>query len=181
MDAAQLLGLSPSTHPAFLGPGEVTHLDPLRAQPEGSADSVAVDAAFPFPYRPQLGDRLLLTGQGERYFAIGVLSGQGQTALELPGDVELRALGGTLTLEGDEGLELRSREVRLNAGTLRTFADSLCERAESAYRWIQGTLTVRAGESRRVVEGVDSSRCGESKTLAEGTVKIDGHQVHLGQ
>jgi hypothetical protein len=180
MHAADLLGLAPSASQTYLGPGEVTHLEPLQARPDGG-EPVAVEAAFPFPYRPALGDRLLLTGQGERYFAIGVLAGSGQASLELPGDVELRALGGTLTLEGDQGLELRSREITLNAGLLRTFADSLCERADSAYRWIKGTLTVRAGESRRVVEGVDSSRCGESKTLAEGTVKIDGHQVHLGQ
>ena len=76
---------------------------------------------------------------------------------------------------------LRSREITLSTELLRTFAGSLCEQAETAYRWIKGTLTVRAGESRRVVEGVDSTRCGNSKTLAEGTVKIDGHQVHLGQ
>lgn len=167
----------------YLGPAETLatlSLDALRVRRE---DGREVDAApaFTFPYAPQAGDRLLVV-EGERgaHFAIGVLSGRAPDALAFSGDVTVRAVGGTLSLRGDDGVVVDAPHVTVRGETLRTFAGSLTEKADTAYRWVREQLTVRAGESRRTITGEDHTRCKRSVTLAEGVVKIDAHQVHLG-
>lgn len=172
----------------YLGPAEVVSaaevepakVTPLRARREDGRE-VEVTLALTFPCAPVAGDVLLVCeDQRSRHWAIGVISGRAPESLTFPGDVTLRAVGGTLNLRGDAGLELESPLLTLRGETLRTFAGSLTERADTAYRWVRELLTVRAGESRRTVLGEDHSRSKRSVTLAEGTVKIDAHQVHLG-
>lgn len=169
----------------FLGPAEV--LPPaalpaplLRVRREDGLEA-EVTLAVTFPCAPASGDVLLVCeDERGRHWAIGVISGRAPEALAFPGDVTLRAVGGTLSLRGDAGLELTSPQITVRGETLRTFAESLTEKADTAYRWVRELLTVRAGASRRTVLGEDSSRSKRSVTLAEGTLKVDAHQVHLG-
>lgn len=168
----------------YLGPGEVLAADSaprVRLGDEAGRAEVPVELALAFPYAPRPGDRLLVVRRaGGPAYAIGVLSGAAQAALRFEGDVDLWAVGGTLSLRGGEGVEVEAPRVSLRAEALRTFAETVTERADSAYRWVKDLLTVRAGESRRTVHGEDHSRARRSVTLAEETLKIDGHQVHLG-
>lgn len=173
---------------SYLGPAEVVsstetgahRVAPLRARREDGRE-VEVALALTFPCTPAAGDVLLVCeDHSSRHWAIGVISGRAPESLTFQGDVTLRAVGGTLNLRGDEGLQLESPQLSLRAETLRTFAGSLTEKADTAYRWVRELLTVRAGESRRTVLGEDHSRSKRSVTLAEGTVKIDANQVHLG-
>lgn len=165
----------------YLGPAQVlATTGALRVRREDGRE-VDATAAFTFPYEAASGDLLLvLEGDGEAHFAIGVLAGRAPEALAFQGDVSLRAVGGTLSLRGDEGLEVDAPHLTLRGETLRTFAGALTEKADTALRWVRDQLTVRAGESRRTVHGEDHSRSKRSVTLAQGVVKIDGHQVHLG-
>jgi hypothetical protein len=174
---------------SYLGPAEVLEVSPGRlrvrllevpgATGEG-APEVDATPALAAPYAPVAADTLLVLVQGREAFAIGVLSGLGGARLELPGDVSLRAVGGTLELRGDRGVEVEGDEVTLRARALRTFAGTLTERVDSAFRWVKDTLRVQAGESRRVVQGEDLSHCQRSVTLAQETVKVDGHQIQIG-
>jgi len=186
-----LAGATPAEAGGLLGPADV--LDPpvggragsIRVRLEDGAEA-EVRPAFTFPYAPAAGDRLLVAGRGAleggatRLFAIGVIAGAGQSSLTMQGDVDLRAVGGTLHLAGDDGVEVDAPKVTLRAELIRTFAGTLSEKTDTAYRWVKDLLTVRAGSSRRVVAGEDHSQSRSSVTLAEETLKLDAHSVHLG-
>lgn len=172
-----------ATEPAYLGPATVVRMEGravlVRLALTPTAE-VHAALAFTFPYEPQVGDSLLVMGQDQRFYALGVLAGAGQTRLEFHGDVDLRAFGGTLRIASDEKVEIEAPRLTLRAGVLRTLAQSIHEKADQLQRWVRGLLAVRAGTSRRTVAGEDSTRCHDSVTLAKDTVKIDGDQLHLG-
>lgn len=167
-----------------LGPAEVVEAGPgrLRVRLLEAPGAPVVDAALALaaPFAPAAGDRLLVLARDRQAWAIGVLGAPARLRLELPGDVDIRAVGGTLTLRGDQGVEVEGDQVTLRARLLRTFAGTLTERVDTAFRWVKDQLRVQAGESRRVVQGEDLSHCERSVTLARETVKIDGHQIQIG-
>ena len=187
--ASSASGASASPAAGYLGPGRVLEVSPrgvlvelteLAEQAATQAPQVRAALGFASPYRPALGDELLIMGSGERFYAVGVLSGSSPGGLAFEGDLDLHAVGGTLTLSGDEGVAVEGQRITLRADALRTFAGSLTEKADEAYRWVKGLATLRAGESRRVIDGEDYNQSHDSIHLAKGTVKIDGHQIHMG-
>ncbi len=182
-DAFVLAGSGPKTDSEYLGPGRVVRVEPrnLVVQLEEDAErEVSVELALSFPYRPVTGDRLLVVGhEGQPHYAIGILSGSAPAELSFQGDVSLQAVNGKLSLHGD-AVEIDAPRVTLRAKTLQTFAGTLTETADSAYRWVKGLLTVRAGESFRVVTGEDRSQAAEVTILSKTTVKVDGDNVQLG-
>lgn len=191
--AASAISPGTASPPAagYLGPGRVLEVSPrgvlVRLEGADSAEATGPEGpqvlaalGFACPYQPAPGDELLIMGRSEHYYAVGVLSGANPGGLHFEGDLDLRAVGGTLTLSGDEGVEVEGQRITLRADALRTFAGSLSEKADEAYRWVKGLTTLRAGESRRVIEGEDYNQSHDSIHLAKGTVKIDGHQIHMG-
>lgn len=176
-------GASPNADSDTLGPGRVVRVGPRSVTvqlEDGAKQEVSVELALSFPYRPVVDDRLLVVGkEGEQHYAIGVLSGSAPAELSFQGDVSLHAVNGRLSLHGD-AVEIDAPRVTLRAKTLQTFAGSLTETADSAYRWVKGLLTVRAGESFRVVTGEDRSQAEEVVILSKTTVKVDGNNVQLG-
>ena len=146
--------------------------------PDGALAEVRF--AFSTPYQPALGDELLVIGQGGAFFAIGVLAGHGKTELAIQGDVELRAVGGSLRLTGDRGVSVHAPEVTVQTGAMKTFARSISEKSESAYRWVKGLLNQRAGQSRTIVDGEDYQQADTKVSLAAKVNKIDGSSVQLG-
>ncbi len=165
----------------YMGPGEVLQAAPSLRVRRDDGREVAARPAFTFPCALAPGDRLLLAeGEAGEHLAIGVLAGRAPASLELPGDVTVRALGGTLRLRGGASVVLEAPHLTVRGEALRTVAGALTEKADVALRWVKELLTVRAGASRRTVAGEDHTRCARSVTLAEGTVKVDAHQVHLG-
>lgn len=166
---------------SYLGPARVLSFDASSAEVLlGDATPATVRFAFSTPYHPTPGDELLVIGQEGAFFAIGVLAGHGKTELALQGDVELRAVGGALRLTGDRGVSVHGPEVTLQTGALKTFAKSISEKSDTAFRWVRGLLTQRAGESHTVVDGEDYSRADTRVSLAAKVNKIDGGSVQLG-
>lgn len=172
---------APVTDPAsYLGPAVLEHGSSpgLWARLEDGRQ-VEVELALAFPYEPSVDDVLLVIGQSDSYFGIGILSGAGNQRLAFPADTEIHAEG-TLNLRGGEGVTVEAPQVTLRGEVLRTFAETITERSQTAFHWVKDMLTVRAGESRRTVQGEDYTQCERSVTLSEGMVKVDGHSVQLG-
>lgn len=170
----------------YLGPATV--LAPAKAGPQvlqveladDNNRQVSVTPAFTFPYEASAGDTLLVLGQGNNYYAVGVIAGSRPKSLMFPGDAHVGTIAGKLTLASDQAVELRAPKVTVRTGLLRTVAANVVEKADNFRRWVRNVLAIRAGESRRLVDGEDSTRCENSTTLAKDTVKIDGDQLHLG-
>ncbi|MFT4512412.1 MAG: hypothetical protein ACI91B_001106 [Planctomycetota bacterium] len=165
----------------YLGPARVLSFDATSAEVLiGHGAITQVRFAFSTPYSPALGDELLVIGKTGAFFAIGVLAGSGRTEIALQGDVEVRAVGGSLRLTGDRGVSVHAPEVTVQTGAMKTFAKSVVEKADTACRWVRGLLTQRSGESHTVVDGEDYS-CAETRiSLAAKVNKIDGGSVQLG-
>ena len=127
-----------------------------------------------------MGDSLLVLGHGGDYYAIGVLHGQGKTRLDLPGDVELRANGGKLSLSGDRGVTVAGPDVGIVAGTLQVQAKKLVEKLESARRWVKGLLTLRSGSLQSSVDGTETRTAKRSVILGEENVSINAKKINVG-
>jgi len=141
---------------------------------------VWVRLALALPYEPVSGDQLLVISQGDDCYAIGVLEGHGRTSLAIEGDVELRAVGGSLTLEGDTGLELKSPEVQIEASKLSMVASAVSEKFDRLYQRVRGTRSQHAGETHEIVDGVAFQKAHRTTLLADETVTVNGKQIKLG-
>jgi hypothetical protein len=78
--------------------------------------------ALSYPYRPRVGDSLLVIGDAHAFWVIGVLEGRGRTDLSSAGRVSLQADGGRLRLRGDRGVRLTGRRIHAETGHLRRLA-----------------------------------------------------------
>jgi hypothetical protein len=165
----------------YLGPARVVEsgVTGVLVEIPGGAAVTAVPA-LAFPYEPATGDVVLLISKGSSHYVIGVLQGTGKAVLAIQGDVELRAVGGTLTLTGDRGMALKAPEVEVSAGKLRMAAESLVEKFSTAYQHVRGLLSVRAGETHTLVDGASVQRSKSGVILTEETMAINGKEIHLG-
>lgn len=165
----------------YLGPAVVTAIGPADVEarlPAGA--SVRAELALAFPYRAAVDDVVLVIGRGDAHYVIGVLRGSGEIALAFEGDVSLRAVRGRLRLAGDEGVEVQGRELEILVGAFKVVADSMVQKAASAYQRIRGVLSVRAGESQTIVDGTSMSKSKNGVLLTEEKMTINGKQIYLG-
>jgi hypothetical protein len=165
----------------YLGPAVVTDASPQAVQarlPDGSC--VRAEMALAFPYEPRTEDVVLVIGRGDAHYVIGVIRGAGETRLSFQGNVDLRAVGGTLTLSGDSGVKVRGKELEILAGAVKVVADSMVQKLSSAYQRVTGLLSVRAGESHTIVDGASTSRSKSGVILTEEKMTINGKQIFLG-
>jgi hypothetical protein len=171
----------PATSPDYLGPAAVVEVGPgdLEARLPGGA-VVRAELALAFPYRPAAEDVVLVIGRGDAHYVIGVLRGSGETTLSFEGDVSLRAVRGKLRLTGDEGVEVKGRELEILVGAFKLVADSMVHKATSAYQRITGLFSARAGESHTVVDGTSTSKAKNGVLLTEEKMTINGKQIYLG-
>jgi Protein of unknown function (DUF3540) len=142
--------------------------------------TVRAEIALALPYLPTPGDLMLVIGRAGAYYVIGVLHGAGRTELAIPGDIELRAVGGKLRLSGDKGVELSGPEVEIRGGTLRVLADAALQQFASLCQRVTSVLSVHAGESHTVVAGASLTQAKTAAMLTEGTMTINGKEIHLG-
>ena len=77
-------------------------------------------------------------------------------------------------------VSVRSNDVRIEAGAVRTIAESVVERAATAYQHIREVLSVHAGEKREVVRGEWLARAERANIVTSETVSINGKEIHLG-
>lgn len=162
-----------------LGPARVVSVAPHEVCVDLDGHEVPATLALAFPYRPALGDTLLVIGKGSNHYVIGVIHGTGQSALTLPGDVAIRA-SGELSLSGDRGVRLSGPEVALEAPTVRVTAGALIQKLTSAYQRVREMLSVHAGEQETVVDGAALTRAKSASVLTEESMSINGKQIHLG-
>ena len=173
--------LAPAVPRDYLGPASVTGVGAgdLSARLPGGA-TVHAELALAFPYRPAVDDVVLVIGRGDAHYVIGVLRGSGETALHFEGDVSLRAVRGKLRLAGDEGVQVEGRELEILVGAFKVVAESMVQKATSAYQRISGLLSVRAGESQTLVDGTMTSKARDGVILTEEKMTINGKQIYLG-
>ncbi len=167
----------------FLGPVSVRAVDATGQVevrlPSGRTTSARL--ALAFAYEPAEGDDVLLVQKGsEPAWIIGVVRSSGRAVVEFPGDLEIRAKGGKLTLTGDEGLAIESPDVEVRAGKLRTFAGAVIQHVESFTQRVRELHSVYAGESHAIVEGTSLSQAKRTKIVTEETVSVNGREIHLG-
>lgn len=143
-------------------------------------DRVEAKLALAIPYRPSLGDELLVIGGRGGYWVIGVISGRGMTELRLPGDVDLHAMNGRLRLSGDRGVDVSGETISMRAKTLRVAADTVLEHFTNVVTHVKEMLTTKAGERHTRVEGSSLETAKRVTILAEENVAVNGEQIHLG-
>jgi hypothetical protein len=164
-----------------LGPAVVVAAPPGRWTVRlADGREVPARVALAQPYEARPGDEVLVIGNAAGHYVIGVLVGAGRTSLELPGDVTLRAVGGTLRLEGDVGVEIAAPEARVRASKLEVLAGSVVETFVSLRQRVAELWSVRAGEAHTLVEGASHTQAKSATILSEKTVTINGKAVHLG-
>lgn len=177
----QKRGAAPRARPDYLGPARVVAATPAGVRVEIGGVEATATMALAFPYEPVEGDVLLVIGaEGGDCYVIGVLSGAGRTVLDVPGDVEIRARGGSLSLAGEQGVHIAGPEVAIEARTLRSTADALVQKVGTLYQRVAALLSVRAGESETVVDGAQVTRAKTAAFLTEGAMSLNGKQIHLG-
>jgi len=164
----------------YLGPAEVLAVEAGVVTVEGPAGPVEARIALALPYEPVVGDVLLVIGKGGAHYVIGVLHGAGRTALELRGDVTLRAVDGKLCLAGDKGVSVQGPEVELETGKLRMVAEAVVQKFASVWQRVSSVLTVHAGQTHTVVDGATFAQSKSATILTEQNVTINGKEIHLG-
>ncbi|NUP14099.1 MAG: DUF3540 domain-containing protein [Polyangiaceae bacterium] len=179
---ATLIGeRSIATGATYLGPGLVSEVRGREVTIELPAGgTVVATLALAFLYEPVPGDVLLLIGNADAHYAIGVLHATGKAVLAFHGDVDVHAVDGTLRLSGDRGVQVDAPEVEVHAGKLRMMADSVIQKFNSVYQRVSGLLNTHAGKSHTVVDGASFTQAESGTILTKEVMTINGKQIHLG-
>jgi hypothetical protein len=136
--------------------------------------------ALGYPYEAKEGDVVLVIGEAGRHYVIGVLHGTGRSVLELPGDVDLHARGGTLRLSGDKGVEIAAPDLSIHVGKLQVIAGAAVQRFASLCQRVADLWSVQAGQRHTVIEGSSHEQAKSATILTEEQVTINGKAVYLG-
>ncbi|MBI4954661.1 MAG: DUF3540 domain-containing protein [Myxococcales bacterium] len=164
-----------------LGPAEVVAVGPGRVEvalPGGVRATARL--ALAYLYEPAVGDEVLVIGHTAGHYVIGVLRGRGRAVLEVPGDLDVHAVGGTLRLRGDRGVCLEGREVEVRASKLELVAAAVTETFTSLRQRVSELWSVRAGQTHTVVDGSSYTQAKSAAILSEERVTINGKAIHLG-
>ena len=172
---------SPQRAGRYLGPATVVRVGPASLEARlPTGETIQPKMALAFPFTPAENDSLLVIGQDERYFVIGVIESSGDTQLSFAGNVELRAVEGELDLHGERGVELRGPQVDIKTKKLTVLADKASEVFGTVFTRVKELMSVHTGSTETVVRGQWSSRSKRAAITSEETVTINGKQVHLG-
>jgi hypothetical protein len=164
----------------YMGPARVLKTAGNRVQLELPDEYVWAVVALAFPYQPAIDDSVLVIGQAENWYVIGVLTGTGKTTLTVPGDLAIRAPRGGIEISSARGVRIKSPKLELLAGKLEIAAKSIRERFQTATRWVKEEFQLRAGRWRTRVESTYDLRAERILERAEDDVKIDGRKIDLG-
>ncbi len=144
-----------------------------------SGARVSVRLAMAIGHSPAIGDELLVIGDEEGWYAIGVLSSSGEVRIDVPVDVNVHAAG-DLELRGDEGVHVHGRAVRLTGEAISIVAGSIKQTAGRFYQRVRGLMTVHADEAEEIVTGEHATRADRATLLSRSVVTINGKEIHLG-
>jgi hypothetical protein len=170
-----LTGTDVSLTPASVLAVQGRRITVLTEQGERVAEN-----ALAFPYTPVPGDTLLVIGQGENAYAIGLLAAQGDMTVAFPANATFVAPRGEIRFKSGKGLELHSPNVRLRAGKLELLAKTISEKADNAFRKVRKLLKLEAGSVHTTVDETTHTRAGRFVVKAKQDVKMDGEKIYLG-
>lgn len=164
-----------------LGPAEVVGVAPdgVDVRLESGATARAV-VALAVGYEAALGDVVLVIGDRERAWIIGVLSSRGRTSLSVTGDLDLRSLDGTVRVSGAKGVEIETPALAMRAAKLSLVAESVVEHVVSLRQRVRELFSVHAGEQHTVVDGTSATQAGRASITTEEKVTINGKAIYLG-
>jgi hypothetical protein len=145
--------------------------------PEGE---VSAENALAFPYQPVKGDVLLVIGQGESHYAIGLIAAQGDMTIAFPAGAVFAAPRGEIKFKSGKAIDLHSPNVRLRAGKLEMVAKSISEVVDNAYRTVRKLFKLDAGRVHTTVEETAQTNAGRYVVKARQDVKMDGEKIYLG-
>lgn len=166
---------------SFLGPATVVAVRPHEVDVEiRGGEPACARMALSIPYAPVVGDVLLVIGDGDDHYVIGVLHGTGKTSLSFEGAVDLHAKGGALTLSSDTAVAIHAPETEVQAGKLTVFAGTVVEKLGSLYQRVRETLSVHAGKTHTLVEDSSFTTAKNASIVTEETMSINGSEIHLG-
>lgn len=165
----------------YLGPGRVTARSADRLQLTLSTGRVVeARSALAWPYEAVVGDELLVVGEGEQNYVIGVLRGQGHTRLTFEGDVSITARNGDLRLRADRALSLGAPDVSVDADRLTLVAEAAHKIVGTLRQTVRELFTLRAKEHHTLVEGNVLSHSKATRIVSEEKVTINGKEIFLG-
>jgi len=185
---AHLKPVSPTHHLACAGltqaeviaPGPLAVTVALWSGSQPTGEEVEAQLAVAFQYTPTAGDRVLVIGNDEGFYVIGVLAAQRRDShLSFAGDVEVAATG-KLTLRGEQGVELTGPQVQVRAGKLELLARSVTQHYERVHQRVVELLSLQAGRTHTVIDGSSFTRAGSATLLTKEKVSINGKSIHLG-
>ncbi len=165
----------------FLGPGRVCEVTADHVVVRIDDDrQVRAQLALSLPYLASEGDELVVLGKEDRFYAVGVLQGTGKTALWFQGDVDMRAVGGSLRLAADKDVHVAGQRLELRATDLTMLAETLKQKLGSVYSRVRGLLSTRAEQTHTVVDDSSLTKAKNASILTEESMSINGKQIHLG-
>ena len=165
----------------YLGPATVVRVGPATLEARvPTGEIVQPKLALAYPFTPAEGDVLLVIGQDDRHYVIGVIESRGDTQLRFRGNVELRAVEGELELHGDEGVALSGPRIDIKTKKLNVMAEKATEVFGTLFTRVKELMSVHSGDTDTVVHGQWSNRSKRAAITSEETVSINGKQVHLG-
>jgi len=179
LENEQLIKL-PLDQSTYLGPARVREVAGNRLQLEFPDELPWATLALGYPYHPVIGDLVLALGQGSNWFVIGVIQGAGKTKFIVPGDFEILAPRGRISLTAGKAFQVKSPDVKITAGKLEFIAKRIFEHFTDATRWVKDTWQIRAGRLRSDVEDDYQLKANRIIERAKADVRIDGDKIHLG-
>lgn len=181
-----MLNLSHETAQLYTG----MVLDDAGANPDETAGRVCLRLedgtvvwarmALAVPICPAVGDELLVIGQPDRHFVIGVLHAHGPTAIAYPHGLELSTGTGPLRVQNQAAVEIDTPTLNARAGRIEIAAEVMWQRLTHCFQWVRDLMQSRLGRRRTAIETTSVERAGTIITKADDTVKIDAPTIHLG-
>jgi hypothetical protein len=166
--------------PMYLGPATVVQPGALEVDvelPRGNRERARL--ALAYAYEACVGDEVLVIGNDDGFWIIGIIHGKGPAVLRFPADAELSA-GGTLRITADRGVDIRAQDFSVTTQKIRMIASEVAHSFKTLRQRVQEVLSVQAGQTHTVVEGSMHSQAKSATILTEEKVSINGKEVHLG-
>ncbi|MBL9022260.1 MAG: DUF3540 domain-containing protein [Myxococcales bacterium] len=165
----------------YLGPAEVLDRGPARVRVRIGEVTTEATLALAFPYEPSPEDVVLVVARRGEAYVIGLLQGRGKVALSIPGDVEVHAVDGVLSLRGDRGVRVNGPEVEVVAQKkIRLVAETALEAFGSLTRKVRGLFTSQVAQRMSTVEGASVDVAKSATIVTEETMTINGKKINLG-
>ena len=155
--------------------------------PDG--EGVSARLALAVPYQPSVGDEVLVIAKdSDHMFVIGVLKGTGSTTLKVPGDLNIEAPNGAITLSSSKRVNLKSKQVVetsaprivLRSERLDVLTRKIVQKVQNYYQWISELCQIKSRRFRIVVDEGFLVKAERVHLKSNSNCSIDGKTIHLG-